>query len=570
MDNVLSYLTFKTRQFHEMSMRSRVLLSQAPLSVTTALLAIGSSFFHPVVWSSAAFQWGIGLSAAILVLCAVTPWDRLPYGLFLIVPVLDFIPVGMLRFGAGTDVLGVGLLAVFPVVWLCASGLHPRLCLALSLLGPLAIIWVPLFATDAEVTAASLTQSALLPVIIFGIAVTIRVMTASMMDQQRAMEEKDLALQRLLQRSAQRERLLNATVNTVDVGLLAIDEGGHDILFNRKQHEIHRVGLPEGIDDAPEKDLLLFKADGVTPIPAEQRPAYRAVAGETFSDYLIRVGTGAEQRVLSTSARVMLDEGGAREGSVVAFNDVTDLVNALNAKEEFVAMVSHELRTPLTVIVGYLELLTDDDPPPEIASGLTVVGRNVARLRRLVDDLLTAASGPPEVSPVRADLADIAAESVAAMTARGRETGVEIHNEVPPGTIARCDPARMGQVLDNLLSNAIKYSPAGGTVTVRAWKLPDSVVCEVEDQGMGMSAEDSAEVFAKFFRTSAVRQAAIPGVGLGLAIVRSIVEGHGGRIQCRSELGRGTTFTFELPDAPQQGGPRSAGTTRRKSGAPTA
>jgi signal transduction histidine kinase len=563
MDNALSYLTFKTRQFHEMSMRSRVLLSQAPLSITTTLLALGSIVFHPVVWSTASFQWGIVLSGVVLLLCAVMPWDRLPYGLFLIIPVLDFVPVALLRLGAGTDILGVGLLAVFPVVWLCASGLYPRLCLAISLLGPLAMIWVPLFFTDAEVTAASLTQSILLPVIIFGIAVTVRVLTASMMDQQRATEEKDHALQQLLQRSAQRERLLDATVNTVDVGLLAVDAGGHDILFNRRQHEIHRIGLPQGIDDAPEKDLLLFRADGVTPIPAEQRPAYRAVAGETFSDYLIRVGAGAGQRVLSASARVLLDEGGKREGAVVAFNDVTDLVNALNAKEEFVAMVSHELRTPLTVIVGYLEIMLDGDLQPETKAGLQVIGRNVARLRRLVDDLLTAASGPPEVSPVRTDFAAIAKESTASVAARSREAGVEIVNEVPEGTFTRCDPARIGQVLDNLLSNAVKYSPAGGTVTVRAQKMPDSVVCEVEDQGMGMSPEDSAEVFSKFFRTSAVREAAIPGVGLGLAIVRSIVEEHGGEIHCRSELGRGTTFTFELPDSPRSNKPGIRGAANR-------
>ena len=162
---------------------------------------------------------------------------------------------------------------------------------------------------------------------------------------------------------------------------------------------------------------------------------------------------------------------------------------------------------------------------------------------------------------MRADLADISRESVDAITARGKEAGVDIVDEVPAGTIARCDPARIGQVLDNLLSNAVKYSPAGGTVTVRAQKMPGSVVCEVEDQGMGMSPEDSAEVFSKFFRTSSVRQAAIPGVGLGLAIVRSIVEEHGGRIHCRSELGRGTTFTFELPDSPREAEPGTSVST---------
>lgn len=548
MDNVLSYLMFNRRQFHEMSMRVRVILSQAPMSITVGVLAIGSAFVHPEVWASSSYQWGMILSAVVFLLCVLIPWDRTPYGLFLIIPVLSFVPLGLLRFGANTEVLGVGLMAIFPVVWLCASGLYPRLCLAVSFLGPLAMIWVPVFLTDPEVELGDLTQSLLLPIIIFAVAVTIRVMTASMMDQQKAMKDKDHALQNLLQRSAQRERLLNATVNTVDVGLLAVDGDGHDILFNRRQREIHLTGLPEGVEDAPERDLLLFESDGVTPIPAERRPAYLAVQGETFSDYLVRVGKAPDQRVLSASARVMLDESGAREGAVIAFNDVTDLVDALNAKEEFVAMVSHELRTPLTVIVGYLEIMLDAEPPPGIEKGLSIIGRNVTRLRRLVDDLLAVAAGTTDVEPVNADFGALAKESTGAIAPRALEAGVVVVNEVPLALTARCDPARIAQVLDNLLSNAVKYSPSGGTVTLRAQRMPGSVVVEVEDHGMGMSEEDAAQVFSKFFRTTAVRQAAIPGVGLGLAIVRSIVEEHGGEIHCRSELGRGTTFTFELPD----------------------
>ena len=102
-------------------------------------------------------------------------------------------------------------------------------------------------------------------------------------------------------------------------------------------------------------------------------------------------------------------------------------------------------------------------------------------------------------------------------------------------------------MLDNLLSNAIKYSPDGGAVTVRAWSGPDSVVLEVKDNGMGMSPEDQREVFTKFFRTGQVKKAAIPGVGLGLVITKSIVEAHGGRISFESDPGAGTTFRVELP-----------------------
>ncbi|WP_081746603.1 ATP-binding protein [Arthrobacter sp. H5] len=553
MDKALSYLTFNTRQFHEMSLRLRVVLSQLPMSITVAVLAIGSASLHSGVFSNELFRLGLIISAVILALCILIPWDRLPYGLFLLIPILNFVPVGMLRRGADTEILGVGLLAVFPVVWVCASGLYPRLALAVSFLGPLAMIWVPIFIWEPSISVTMLTQSILLPIILFGIAVTIRVMTASMMDQQRSMSEKDLALQKLLRQSAQRERLLDTTVNTVDVGLLAVDSEGHDILFNRRQREIHRLALPEGETDAAEKDLLIFEADGTTSMPPDRRPAHRAVQGEDYSDYLVRLGSPPDQRVLSTSSRIMRDDEGNPEGAVVAFNDVTELVMALNAKEEFVAMVSHELRTPLTAIVGYLEVLSNSkDVTPAFHSGLKIISRNTDRLRSLVDDLLTTASGTSDVKPVRTDFHEVVREAISSMTGRRHHPGVRITNEVPEGTPATCDPARLGQVLDNLLSNAAKYSPFGGMVRVRARRKGASMVCEVADEGMGMTEKDSAEVFSKFFRSSAARSAAIPGVGLGLAIVRSIIEEHGGTITCRSVLGKGSTFTFELPD---DGGP---------------
>ncbi|WP_104119024.1 cell wall metabolism sensor histidine kinase WalK [Arthrobacter sp. B1805] len=546
MDKVLSYLTLNTRQFHELSLRARVVLSQLPLSMTVLLILAGGLLFHPDLFESQAFMVGVGLQALLLAVCVLVPWDRLPYASFLVIPLLDFIPIGFMRHGAGTVITGVGLLAVFPVIWLAASGLFPRAALAAGFLASLGIVWVPVFVTDDAITSQSLTQSVLLPFIMFAIGVTIRVMTASMMAQQEVVETKDRALQALLEESARRERLLDTVVNSVDIGLIAVDETGRQVLANRKLEQFKAIA--GGTRETAEADLQVFQQDGRSPLPEARRPTRRAAEGQVFSDYLLWWGERPNQRVLSTSSRLLLNQSGAREGSVVTFNDVTELVTALNAKDEFVATVSHELRTPLTAIRGYLELLTSmPDLEPDVASGLEVVSRNSERLHKLVVDLLSTAEGSPEISVRPTDFSALVTERVSAAQERNTNPLVRFEVHAEPDLVAMADAPRVSQVLDNLLSNAVKYSPGGGRVSVHAAEVDGEVECSVTDEGSGMSAEELHGVFSKFFRTSAARNAAIPGVGLGLALSKAIVERHGGTITCRSVEGQGSTFTFRLP-----------------------
>jgi two-component system phosphate regulon sensor histidine kinase PhoR len=546
MDKVLSHLTLNTRQFHELTLRTRVILSQLPLSLTVLLILAGGLLFHRDLFASQAFLIGVGLQAVLLALCVAVPWDRLPHATFLVIPLLDFIPIGFMRYGAGTIITGVGLLTVFPVIWLAASGLFPRAALTAGFLGALGVVWVPVFVTDAEVNSQTLTQSFLLPFIMLAVGVTIRVMTASMMAQQAMLEEKDRALQVLLEDSARRERLLDTVVNSVDIGLMALDETGRTVLGNRKLEQFRT--LAGGSGGTAEEDLRIFQQDGETAVPAARRPARRAAEGHVFSDYLLWWGEQPGQRVLSTSSRLMTNQAGTREGSVVTFNDVTELVTALNAKDEFVATVSHELRTPLTAIRGYLELLTTmPDLEPAVASGLEVVSRNSERLHKLVVDLLSTAEGTPGITPVPTDFSGLVGRRIATAQEGNRNPLVRFEDRTEPGLVALCDAPSIGQVLDNLLSNAIKYSPGGGRVTVRAAEVDGEVECSVTDEGSGMSPEELKGVFSKFFRTSGARNAAIPGVGLGLAISKAIVERHGGAITCRSVEGAGSTFTFRLP-----------------------
>jgi two-component system, OmpR family, phosphate regulon sensor histidine kinase PhoR len=178
---------------------------------------------------------------------------------------------------------------------------------------------------------------------------------------------------------------------------------------------------------------------------------------------------------------------------------------------------------------------------------LEIIRRNSERLLTLVSDLLSSRNGQLIVTPHAVDVAELVRTSVSSAIPKADASGVVLSAETPDRLEAHVDGARISQVLDNLVSNAIKYSPDGGNVLVSLEQEDGHLACRVTDTGMGMSAEDASEVFAKFFRTSNVRRTAIPGVGLGLPISKAIVEAHGGTIEVESALGEGTTFTFRVP-----------------------
>jgi signal transduction histidine kinase len=495
---------------------------------------------HPLFAAFLASQLGI------MVLCYVVPWERLPYTSFLLLPLLDFVSIGLGREGGQESLIGISLLAVFPVIWLCASGYYPRTALWLSFLAPLAIIWVPLFLAG-NVTGPNLARSLLLPVMTLGIGVSISVLTLSMTRQQQVLEEKDAQLQDSLRTSKRHESLLNTILDTVHLGVLAVDADGNDILMNRKQRANHKLATPQDIADPNESQLLVFEPDRTTPVPVAERPVRRAISGETFTDYLVWLGSGKDQRAITTTARAMKDQDGQFAGSVIVFSDVTDLVNALAAKDDFVSNVSHEFRTPLTSILGYVEILQDDDPEEHQKNPLQIIRRNSERLLTLVSDLLAVRHGQLIVTPQAVDVAELVRASVSAALPKAAASRVALQAATPERLDAHVDAARISQVLDNLVSNAIKYSPDGGSVLVALEQHDNLLACRVTDTGMGMSSEDQANVFTKFFRTSNVRRTTIPGVGLGLPISKAIVEAHGGTIDVESSLGEGTTFTFRVP-----------------------
>ena len=370
---------------------------------------------------------------------------------------------------------------------------------------------------------------------------------ASVFAQQEALRQKDLILQESLAESRRKEALLETILDTVEVGVVVIDEAGNNILTNSRQRHNRQRAVPPGGTDADECGLLIFGPDRVTPLPADLRPLRRAVLTGSYSDQLVWFGDGEMQQGLSVSARSVRD--GAFQGSVIVFSDVTGLVDAVRAKEDFVANVSHELRTPLTSIMGYLDLVLDDadELPGHVTASLKVAMRNSEKLLALVSDLLAAATGGSTLALQDTDLAELIQSAVTSAAPRAGISGVRFATDLPDTLPDRVDPQRIGQVLDNLLSNAVKYSPDGGTVTVRARRTETHTCIDVADPGIGMTAAEQDEVFTKFFRSATARKAAIPGVGLGLVISRKIIEEHHGTITLSSTPGRGSVFTVTLP-----------------------
>ena len=236
-----------------------------------------------------------------------------------------------------------------------------------------------------------------------------------------------------------------------------------------------------------------------------------------------------------------------------AFNRMSEELEHLEqSRRDLVANVSHELKTPIAAIRAHLENLLDGVEQPDPAT-LGVMLAQVERLGRLVDQLLDLSrleSGEVplriEALPLQPLVDDLISEIDVALPGRG----VLVRNDVPADLPAlSADRERVHQVLFNLVDNAVRFTPVGGSVTISARRRNGSVEVAVADTGAGIEAEHLPRLFERFYRADAARTRGEGGTGIGLAIARSVVEAHGGRISAESEPGRGSVFTFDLPAA---------------------
>ena len=243
-----------------------------------------------------------------------------------------------------------------------------------------------------------------------------------------------------------------------------------------------------------------------------------------------------------------------------AFDDMADrIARLLLAERELLANVSHELRTPLARIRVALDLANEAELAVAVES-LKDIAEDLAELERLVDDVLAAArlahqAGSPASSPLPVRKEPIELRSLLDKAVQkfsgahpARKLAVDLPDELP---IVQGDPVLLRRVFDNLLDNANKYTTGtdGDGIALRAKKESDVVLVEIQDHGIGIAKDDLARVFEPFFRADRSRTRATGGLGLGLALVKRVVDAHGGKIDFESEVGEGTTARVRLPIA---------------------
>lgn len=488
---------------------------------------------------------GFGAIAAVTCAAPVLPWKRWPHRAVLVVPLVDMAAFFVMSITGFRTLTGISILMALPLFWLAWSRHRTSWVLAASFLLPLVVVWAQTAQSGAELSTRTLVKPLLVPVVLFAFTMTIAVMSS-------VVARTQLRLRRALDKAQEHAVLLDAVLNTASVGVVVVDKDGNDLLMNRFQQTLHQTLIPEDVADPDEAGLLLYGADKVSPLPPDERPVRRAVLGEEFSGQLFWGGREGALRAFSASASTMHDDD-TRHGAVVAFHDITELMDALAAKDAFLATVNHELRTPLTSIVGYLEMARESpDLDPAVKVYLRVAERNAERLLALVGDLLDAAAGRVDIVATRVDLAEVVRACLPTHSAQAARLGVELSADIYRRLDMAGDERRLGQIVDNLVSNAVKYTPAGGSVIVSVNRGPDGgPVVEVVDTGQGMAPDELQNLFTRFYRAAGVRRSAIPGAGLGLAITKELVEAHGGTITVSSTPGSGSTFCVRFP-APAQ------------------
>jgi signal transduction histidine kinase len=231
--------------------------------------------------------------------------------------------------------------------------------------------------------------------------------------------------------------------------------------------------------------------------------------------------------------------------------EINDRMRQLDRmKDSFLAGVSHELRTPLSSIHGYLEMLLEDDFDADTSRRfLLVMQRNSDRLLRLIDDLLAVARlhhDGMDLDLAEVDLAELAHQVVLSCRPLAEARDVKLRDRTASPVLVRGDAKRLQQALNHLVVNAIKFTAADGEITVSSTNTGEPELI-ITDTGVGIPANELPHVFDRFFRSAAADAMAAPGPGVGLAIVRSIIDAHHGSIHLDSEPGTGTTVRFTLP-----------------------
>ncbi len=542
--------------------------------------AISNPLLLPVLLS-------IALTAAATVAAFAARRSTFDWRLAPIIPLMDILAAGLLRTGTGGPGSVLSILIVLPVISL---GVEPgRLPLLLGGVLTVAAQLPPLTFDSDTYDHGQWIRIIYTSVVLGVICLSVSEMTRRLRSRVLAIEQlrsdqeillaeaqdhadASEASSALLRESAMQ---LTGIIDAVtEQAIVATDPTGRVEMFNAGAQKMLQIASHDVVGHSllqlalfsPPEGNPVASGPGSThdaasaPMAPENRFA-RLVAGVRSGHPKVRdhtvhpVGRAPMQIQVAVTARC--DANGQINGFLFVGTDVTIDREQARTKDEFVNLISHELRTPLSSILGYLELIADDDENPlsqEQLQYLSTVDRNANRLLRLVSDLLFTAqveSGRFHVTkePVELQALLTGAMETARPTANGR--GVTLKMLIPDDIVTVWgDPVRLGQAIDNLISNAVKFTPAGGRVIITLNTEDDPeprALIGITDTGIGIPPDEVNRLFSRFFRASTATANAVPGVGLGLTITKAIANAHGGQIRVASTVGEGTMFVLDLP-----------------------
>jgi PAS domain S-box-containing protein len=373
---------------------------------------------------------------------------------------------------------------------------------------------------------------------------------------------------------AEQHEWLQTTLESIGDAVLATDRHGVIVFTNAVAERL--IGRRAAAMRGRHCRDVFHLAHEITRQPLES-PVDRVLRDKQavgLANHAVLVTADGHERPIDDSAAPILDRAGELTGVVMVFRDVTyrrhaaaererllqaeraartEAERASRLKDEFVAMVSHELRTPLNAIVGWSHMLRKGALDEATAHrAIDTIDRNARSQSRLISDLLDISrilSGKLDVENRLVDLATVVENAAEATQPSAAEKGVALTaaSETPNAEVVG-DPVRLQQVLLNLLTNAIKFTPAGGRVELTLRREGDYAVLTVHDTGKGIEAEFLPHVFDRFRQADASTTRRHGGLGLGLTIVRHLVELHRGRVRAESAgPGQGATFTISLP-----------------------
>lgn len=355
----------------------------------------------------------------------------------------------------------------------------------------------------------------------------------------------------LFNRNLQQRRQLEAVLRSIPDILMVLDETGRVLLVNDEaarlldeKGELSNL-IGRSLKSLTHLDSALTQIAEITSSPAKigQNWAFEARSEQQRKDFLASVSVW-------TSAMPVTEAQHA--GYVVIMRDVTTMRDLARFKDEMIQLASHDLRSPLALIVGYSSLIEMDTADmPEVQKHLQVIEKNTTKMYTMLEDLMRVEqirTSPLELNQavnVRDEITTVLNDVRPLVDVKTQDLKTDIKLDNVLGITV--NPLLIREAMENLISNAVKYTPEHGTITVRAYRQMDRVYFVVEDTGIGIPKDMIPRLFQSFFRVPQPDGEKIEGRGLGLNLVKTIVERHRGEVWVESEEGKGSTFGFWLP-----------------------